>query len=134
MSDIDETAADTAAGSTTTDDATATTSATATDAQSDTATRTTDNAATRSDDTARASRKVREGNVVSDKMEKTVVVAVIERIRHPKYGKFMMRTKKLYAHDEANDAHVGDKVRVMETRPLSKNKRWRVVEVLERAK
>ena len=82
----------------------------------------------------RSARKVREGNVVSDKMEKTVVVAVIERIRHPKYGKFMMRTKKLYAHDEANDAHVGDKVRVMETRPMSKNKRWRVVEVLERAK
>ena len=82
----------------------------------------------------RSARKVREGNVVSDKMDKTVVVAVIERIRHPKYGKFMMRTKKLYAHDEANDAHVGDKVRVMETRPLSKNKRWRVVEVLERAK
>ena len=83
---------------------------------------------------SRSARKVREGNVVSDKMDKTVVVAVIERIRHPKYGKFMMRTKKLYAHDEANDAHVGDKVRVMETRPLSKNKRWRVVEVLERAK
>ena len=83
---------------------------------------------------SRTARKVREGNVISDKMDKTVVVAVIERIRHPKYGKFMMRTKKLYAHDEANDAHVGDKVRVMETRPLSKNKRWRVVEVLERAK
>ena len=82
----------------------------------------------------RHARKVREGNVVSDKMEKTVVVAVIERIRHPKYGKFMMRTKKLYAHDETNDAHIGDKVRVMETRPTSKNKRWRVVEVLERAK
>ena len=82
----------------------------------------------------RSARKVREGNVVSDKMDKTVVVAVIERIRHPKYGKFMMRTKKLYAHDEANDAHVGDKVRVMETRPLSKNKRWRLVEVMERAK
>jgi small subunit ribosomal protein S17 len=83
---------------------------------------------------ARSARKVREGNVISDKMAKTVVVAVIERIRHPKYGKFMMRTKKLYAHDEANDAHIGDKVRVMETRPMSKNKRWRVVEVLERAK
>ena len=85
-------------------------------------------------DETRSARKVREGNVVSDKMDKTVVVAVIERIRHPKYGKFMMRTKKLYAHDEANDAHVGDKVRVMETRPFSKNKRWRLVEVLERAK
>jgi small subunit ribosomal protein S17 len=85
-------------------------------------------------DAGRSARKVREGNVVSDKMDKTVVVAVIERIRHPKYGKFMMRTKKLYVHDDANDAHVGDKVRVMETRPMSKNKRWRVVEVLERAK
>ena len=85
-------------------------------------------------DHSRSARKVREGNVISDKMAKTVVVAVIERIRHPKYGKFMMRTKKLYAHDEGNDAHVGDKVRVMETRPMSKNKRWRVVEVLERAK
>jgi len=82
----------------------------------------------------RNARKVREGVVVSSKMDKTAVVAVIERVRHPKYGKFMMRTKKLYAHDEANDANVGDKVRVMETRPLSKSKRWRVTEVLERAK
>ena len=79
-------------------------------------------------------RKTREGLVVSNKMDKTVVVAVVERVRHPKYGKFMLRTKKLYAHDEANDVNIGDKVRVMETRPLSKNKRWRVVEVLERAK
>jgi small subunit ribosomal protein S17 len=84
--------------------------------------------------TERNTRKTREGLVVSNKMEKTAVVAVIERVRHPKYGKFMMRTKKLYAHDETNDANIGDKVRVMETRPLSKNKRWRVVEVLERAK
>jgi len=83
---------------------------------------------------SRSARKVREGTVVSNKMDKTAVVAVIERVRHAKYGKFMMRTKKLYAHDEANDANIGDKVRVMETRPLSKNKRWRVVEVLERAK
>ena len=82
----------------------------------------------------RNNRKTREGLVVSDKMDKTAVVAVIERVRHAKYGKFMMRTKRLYAHDETNDAHTGDKVRVMETRPLSKNKRWRVVEVLERAK
>jgi small subunit ribosomal protein S17 len=82
----------------------------------------------------RSARKVREGVVVSNKMEKTAVVAVVERVRHPKYGKFMLRTKKLYAHDEANDVNIGDKVRVMETRPLSKNKRWRVVEVLERAK
>jgi small subunit ribosomal protein S17 len=82
----------------------------------------------------RKNRKIREGLVVSDKMDKTAVVAVIERVRHAKYGKFMKRTKRLYAHDETNDAHTGDKVRVMETRPLSKNKRWRVVEVLERAK
>jgi small subunit ribosomal protein S17 len=82
----------------------------------------------------RKNRKIREGLVVSDKMDKTAVVAIIERVRHAKYGKFMMRTKRLYCHDEANDAHTGDKVRVMETRPLSKNKRWRVVEVLERAK
>ena len=61
-------------------------------------------------------------------------VEVQRLVRHPKYGKFMMRTKRLYAHDEANDAHTGDRVRVMETRPLSKNKRWRVVEILERAK
>jgi small subunit ribosomal protein S17 len=82
----------------------------------------------------RKNRKTREGLVVSDKMDKTAVVAVIERVRHAKYGKFMMRTKRLYAHDETNDANTGDRVRVMETRPLSKNKRWRVVEVLERAK
>ena len=87
------------------------------------------------DDVAhRKNRKTREGLVVSDKMDKTAVVAVIERVRHAKYGKFMMRTKRLYAHDETNDANLGDRVRVMETRPLSKNKRWRVVEVLERAK
>jgi len=82
----------------------------------------------------RAARKLREGTVVSSSMDKTVVVAIIERVRHPKYAKFVNRTKKLYAHDEANDANVGDKVRVMETRPLSKQKRWRVVEVLERAR
>jgi small subunit ribosomal protein S17 len=67
-------------------------------------------------------------------MDRTIVVEVIERVRHPKYNKFVMRTKKLYAHDEANDANIGDRVRVMETRPLSKTKRWRVVEILERAK
>ena len=82
----------------------------------------------------RKARKTREGLVVSNKMEKTAVVAVIERVRHPKYAKFVMRTKKLYAHDETNDVNIGDRVRVMETRPLSKNKCWRVVEVLERAK
>jgi small subunit ribosomal protein S17 len=85
-------------------------------------------------DETRNNRKTREGLVVSNKMDKTAVVAVVERVRHPKYGKFMMRTKKLYAHDETNDANIGDKVRVMETRPLSKNKRWRLVEILERAK
>ena len=82
----------------------------------------------------RKNRKTREGTVVSNKMDKTAVVAVIERVRHPKYAKFVMRTKKLYAHDETNDVNIGDRVRVMETRPLSKNKCWRIVEVLERAK
>ena len=82
----------------------------------------------------RNARKVREGVVVSNKMDKTAVIAVVERVRHPKYAKFVLRTKKLYAHDETNDVQVGDRVRVMETRPLSKNKRWRVIEVVERAK
>jgi small subunit ribosomal protein S17 len=85
-------------------------------------------------DKPRTSRKVREGTAVSTSMDKTVVVAVIERVRHPRYAKTVQRTKRLYAHDEANDVNVGDRVRVMETRPLSKQKRWRVVEVLERAK
>jgi small subunit ribosomal protein S17 len=67
-------------------------------------------------------------------MDKTAVIAVIERVRHPKYAKFVLRTKKLYAHDETNDVNIGDRVRVMEIRPLSKQKRWRVIEVLERAK
>ena len=79
-------------------------------------------------------RKVREGTVVSDAMDKTAVVLVTERVRHPLYGKTVQRTKRLYAHDELNDVHVGDRVRVQETRPLSKQKHWRVVEVLERAK
>jgi small subunit ribosomal protein S17 len=82
----------------------------------------------------RARRKVREGVVVSNGMDKTAVIAVIERVRHPKYNKFVLQTKKLYAHDETNDVSVGDRVRVMETRPLSKNKRWRITDVLERAK
>jgi small subunit ribosomal protein S17 len=82
----------------------------------------------------RHARKVREGVVVSNKMDKTVVVAVIERVRHPRYAKFVQRTKKLYVHDEAGEANIGDRVRVMETRPLSKLKRWRVVEVVERAR
>jgi len=79
-------------------------------------------------------RKVREGLVVSDSMDATVVVAVIERVRHPRYGKTVQRTKKLYVHDQENTAKVGDRVRVIETRPLSKLKRWRLVEVLERAR
>lgn len=82
----------------------------------------------------RAVRKVREGTVVSNAMDKTAVVAVVNRVRHAKYNKFVLQTKKLYVHDETNDLNVGDKVRVMETRPLSKSKRWRIVEVLERAK
>jgi small subunit ribosomal protein S17 len=82
----------------------------------------------------RNSRKVREGLVVSNKMNQTVVIAVVERVRHAKYDKFVLRTKKLYVHDATNDANVGDRVRVMETRPMSKLKRWRLVEILERAK
>jgi small subunit ribosomal protein S17 len=79
-------------------------------------------------------RKVRDGTVVSTKMDKTVVVAVIERVRHRRYQKTLQRTTKLYAHDEVNDLREGDRVRVQETRPMSKLKRWRVVEVLERAR
>ncbi len=79
-------------------------------------------------------RKVREGTVVSAAMDKTAVVAVVERVRHPRYAKTVQRTKKLQAHDAANDLKVGDRVRIAETRPLSKLKRWRVVEVLERAR
>lgn len=82
----------------------------------------------------RPARKVREGFVVSNAMDKTVVINVVERVRHPKYNKFVLQSKRLYAHDEANDVNVGDKVRVMETRPLSKTKRWRVTEIIERAK
>ena len=79
-------------------------------------------------------RKVREGLVVSAKMDKTVVVAVVDRVQHRRYGKTLQRTKRLYAHDETNDVREGDRVRVAETRRLSKQKRWRVVEVLERAR
>jgi small subunit ribosomal protein S17 len=82
----------------------------------------------------RAQRKVREGIVDSTKMDKTIVVRVVDRVRHPLYGKTLQRTKKLYVHDEQNDAREGDRVRVAETRPLSKQKRWRLVEVLERAR
>jgi small subunit ribosomal protein S17 len=79
-------------------------------------------------------RKIREGVVVSDAMQSTVVVAVVERVRHPRYGKTVQRTKKLYVHDAEDTAKVGDRVRVQETRPLSKLKRWRLTEVVERAR
>jgi small subunit ribosomal protein S17 len=82
----------------------------------------------------RGERKVRQGRVVSDKMDKTVVVRVERRTTHPLYRKIVTRSEKLHAHDETNDVHVGDLVRVAETRPLSKTKRWRVLEVLERAR
>ena len=84
--------------------------------------------------TRRGRRKVRTGMVVSDVMDKTVVVRIASQIRHPLYGKIVRRTTRLKAHDESGQAHVGDRVRIVETRPLSKSKRWRVVEVLERAK
>ena len=79
-------------------------------------------------------RKVRTGKVTSDKMDKTIVVAIEERVDHPLYNKVVKRTYKLKAHDENNECKVGDTVRVMETRPLSKDKRWRLVEIVERAK
>jgi len=79
-------------------------------------------------------RKVRTGKVTSDKMDKTIVVAIEERVNHPLYNKVVKRTYKLKAHDENNECKVGDTVRVMETRPLSKDKRWRLVEIVERAK
>ncbi|MEV1008277.1 30S ribosomal protein S17 [Streptomyces sp. NPDC049881] len=84
--------------------------------------------------TERGRRKTREGLVVSDKMDKTVVVAVEDRVKHALYGKIIRRTSKLKAHDEQNAAGVGDRVLLMETRPLSATKRWRVVEILEKAK
>jgi len=79
-------------------------------------------------------RKVREGLVVSNAMDKTAVVATTDRVRHRRYNKTVQRTSKLFVHDESNDLNVGDRVRIQETRPLSKNKRWRVLEVLERAR
>ncbi|MEE1170088.1 MAG: 30S ribosomal protein S17 [Anaerovoracaceae bacterium] len=82
----------------------------------------------------RNSRKIRQGYVVSDKMDKTVVVAIEESVRHSLYGKSVKRTKKFKAHDEANECNVGDLVRIMETRPLSKDKRWRVVKIVEKVK
>ena len=83
---------------------------------------------------ARGARKSRTGLVVSDKMEKTVVVAIERRVPHPVYGKMVTRTRRLKAHDEENSAKVGDTVRIVETRPLSKDKRWRVVEIMQRAR
>ena len=83
---------------------------------------------------ARGARKSRTGLVVSDKMEKTVVVAIERRVPHPVYGKMVTRTKRLKAHDEENSAKVGDTVRIVETRPQSKDKRWRVVEIMQRAR
>ncbi len=82
----------------------------------------------------RAFRKTRVGTVISDKMDKTIVVAVEDRVRHPLYNKIVKKTYKLKAHDENNECGVGDKVRVMETRPLSKEKRWRLVEIIEKAR
>ena len=82
----------------------------------------------------REHRKVRVGKVVSNKMDKTIVVAIEDNVRHPKYGKIIKRTVKIHAHDEGNVCAIGDKVAVMETRPLSKTKRWRLVEIVEKAK
>ena len=79
-------------------------------------------------------RKVRIGKVVSDKMDKTIVVAVVDNVKHPVYGKIVKRTYKLKAHDENNECNIGDRVKVMETRPLSKDKRWRLLEIVEKAK
>ena len=79
-------------------------------------------------------RKTRTGKVVSNKMDKTIVVAVVDNVNHPLYGKIVKRTYKLKAHDENNECNIGDRVKVMETRPLSKDKRWRLVEIIEKAK
>ena len=92
-----------------------------------------ENTATQSAD-ERNQRKVREGLVVSDKMDKTIVVAVEDRVKHALYGKVMRKTSRLKAHDEANECGIGDRVLIMETRPLSATKRWRLIEVLEKAK
>ena len=79
-------------------------------------------------------RKTRTGKVISNKMDKTIVVSIVDNVKHPLYGKIVKRTYKLKAHDENNECKVGDRVRVMETRPLSKDKRWRLVEIIEKAK
>ncbi|MCB0763051.1 MAG: 30S ribosomal protein S17 [Flavobacteriales bacterium] len=86
------------------------------------------------ENTARNLRKERIGVVVSDKMDKTITVSVERKVKHPMYGKFVKMTKKFHAHDEKNDCGIGDTVRIMETRPLSKSKNWRLVEIIERAK
>ena len=81
----------------------------------------------------RALRKTRVGKVVSDKMDKTIVIAIADNVKHPTYGKIIKRTVKIHAHDEQNECGIGDTVKVMETRPLSKDKRWRLVEIVEKA-
>ncbi|MEL7603411.1 MAG: 30S ribosomal protein S17 [Bacillota bacterium] len=86
------------------------------------------------EETLRGYRKTRTGVVVSDKMDKTIVVAIKTKVRHPLYGKMVNRTRKFKAHDEENSCGIGDTVRIMETRPLSKDKRWRLVEIIEKAK
>ena len=85
-------------------------------------------------ETARKLRKERTGVVLSNKMDKTIIIAVERKVKHPKYGKFINRSSKLTAHDEENTCNIGDTVRIMETRPLSKNKCWRLVEIIERVK
>jgi small subunit ribosomal protein S17 len=82
----------------------------------------------------RGNRKIRIGNVISDKMDKTIVVAIVDSVKHPLYKKIVKRTYKLKAHDENNECNIGDKVKVMETTPISKDKRWRLVEIIEKAK
>jgi small subunit ribosomal protein S17 len=84
--------------------------------------------------TDRQLRKTRVGVVSSNKMEKTITVAVVRKLKHPKYGKFLKKTKKFHAHDEKNECNIGDTVKIMETRPLSATKRWRLVEIVEKAK
>jgi small subunit ribosomal protein S17 len=84
--------------------------------------------------TERQLRKTRVGVVSSNKMEKTITVSVVRKLKHPKYGKFLKKTKKFHAHDEKNECNIGDTVKIMETRPLSATKRWRLVEIVEKAK
>lgn len=92
------------------------------------------NAAVEAAETERGARKLRVGLVVSSKMDKTITIAIERQVKHPIYGKYVKKTTKLKAHDETNDAHEGDTVRIQETRPLSKTKRWRLVEIVERAR